>query len=118
MLFVDKPYISHFFRRTVRDNAVPMVKTPVTRELGLYSGAKTISEDEAVKMVKESDNLAIYTPSENSIGWLSEHPAFRDASEKISLFKDKLKFREMTKSLFPDFSFKAVRVEDFEKIPF
>jgi ATP-grasp domain len=34
------------------------------------------------------------------------------------LFKDKLKFRELTKSIFPDFYFKEVRVEDLKKIQF
>jgi len=34
------------------------------------------------------------------------------------LFVDKLKFRELTKSIFPNFYFKEVRVEDLKKIRF
>ncbi|MBW2564179.1 MAG: ATP-grasp domain-containing protein [Deltaproteobacteria bacterium] len=118
MFFVDKPYVSEFFKMTVRDNAIPVVGTDIAKKLGLYSGTKIISEDKAIEMAQESDNLTIYTTSENSIGWISKHLAFGNLSEKIELFKDKLKFRELTKSIFPNFCFKSVCVEDLKKIRF
>ncbi|MBL0717427.1 MAG: ATP-grasp domain-containing protein [Desulfosarcina sp.] len=118
MFFVDKPYVSDFFKMTVRDNAIPVVGTDIAKELDLYSGTKVISEDRAIEMAQESDNLIIYTTSENSIGWISNHLAFSNLPGKIELFKDKLKFRELTKSIFPNFYFKNVRVEDLKKIQF
>jgi len=118
MFFVDKPYVSEFFKMTVRDNAIPVVGTDIAKELGLYSGTKIISEDRAVEMAQESDNLIIYTTSENSIGWISKNLAFSNLPGKIELFKDKLKFRELTKSIFPNFYFKSVRLEDLKKIQF
>ena len=118
MFFVDKPYVSEFFKMTVRDNAIPVVGTEIAKKSGLYSGTNIISEERAVEMVRESGNLPIYTTSENSIGWISKHLAFSDLPGKIELFKDKLKFRELTKSIFPDFYFKKVRVEDLKKIQF
>ena len=116
MFFVDKPYISDFLKTTVRDNAIPVVGTEISKELGLYSGTKVISENDAIKMAQESENLTIYTTSENSIGWISKNLAFSNLPGKIELFKDKLKFRKLTKSIFPDFYFKSVRVEDLKKI--
>ena len=118
MFFVDKPYVSDFFKMTVRDNAIPVVGTDIAKKLGLYSGTKVISEDRAIEMARELDNLTVYTTSENSIGWISKHLAFINLPEKIALFKDKLKFRELTKSIFPNFYFKKVRVEDFKKVQF
>jgi len=118
MFFVDKPYVSDFFKMTVRDNAIPVVGTDMAKELGLYRGTKVISEDRAIEMARESDNPIIYTTSENSIGWISKHLDFINLPEKIALFKDKLKFRELIKSIFPNFYFKDVRVEDFKKIQF
>ena len=118
MFFVDKPYVSDFFKMTVRDNAIPVVGTDIAKELGLYSGTKIISEDRAIEMAQESDNLTIYTTSENSIGWISKHLAFSNLPREIELFKDKLKFRELVKSIFPKFYFKEVRVEDLKKILF
>lgn len=118
MFFVDKPYVSDFFKMTVRDNAIPVVGTDIAKKLGLYSGTKVISEDRAIEMARELDNLTVYTTSENSIGWISKHLAFINLPEKIALFKDKLKFRELIQSIFPNFYFKKVRVEDLKKVQF
>lgn len=118
MFFVDKPYVSDFFKMTVRDNAIPVVGTDIAKKLGLYGGTKVISEDRAIEMARELDNLTIYTTSENSIGWISKHLAFINLPEKIALFKDKLKFRELIKSIFPNFYFKKVRLEDLKKVQF
>ncbi len=118
MFFVDKPYVSDFFKKTVRDNAIPVVGTEIAKELDLYHGTKIISEAEAVKIARESDNLSLYTTSENSLGWIAENLSFSDYPEKIDLFKNKYKFRELTKSMVPDFYFKAVKVEDLTNIQF
>ena len=118
MFFVDKPYVSDFFKMTVRDNAIPVVGTDIATKLGLYSGTKVISEEKAIEIARESVNPTIYTTSENSIGWISKHLAFSNLPGKIELFKDKLKFRKLTKSIFPDFYFKEVRAEDLKKIQF
>jgi hypothetical protein len=118
MFFVDEPYISEFFKRTIRDNNIPVVGTDMAKKLDLYNGTNVISEDRAVEMVRDLDDSLIYTTSENSIGWISKHLAFSNFPEKIGLFKDKLKFRELTKSIFPNFYFKEVSAEDLKKIQF
>ena len=94
MFLVDKPYISDFFKRTVRDNAIPVIGTDIAKRLGLYDGTRIINEEKAIAMVREKDGLP------------------------IELFKNKLKFRELTKSIFPDFYFKEVRVEDLSTVQF
>ncbi len=118
MFFADEPYVSDFFKLTVRDNAIPVVDTEVARSLDLYQGTRLIGEDEAVELARTADIPAIYTTSENSIAWIAKHLVFSELPAKIALFKDKLKFRELTKSLFPDFRFKGVRLEDLEQIEF
>jgi hypothetical protein len=116
MFFADKPYISDFFKQTVRDNNIPVVGTEIAEKLGLYNGTNIISEETAIEMARASDDLRIYTTSENAIGWISKHLAFSDLPQKIALFKDKVKFRELTQSLFPNFYFKEVHAEDLKKI--
>jgi len=118
MFFVDKPYVSEFFKMTVKDNVIPVVGTEIAKKLGLYSGTKVISEDEAIEIARKTDNPVIYMTSENSIDWITKNLAFSNLPEKIALFKDKLKFRELTKSIFPSFYFKGVCVEDLTKIQF
>jgi hypothetical protein len=118
MFFVDKPYISEFFKATVKENAIPVVGTDIAKDLDLYSGTKIMSEDDAVEWIQTVDNPLIYTTSENSIGWISKHLTFSDLPGKIALFKDKFNFRKLIKPLFPDFYFKKVLTKDLKKIQF
>jgi ATP-grasp domain len=118
MFFVDQPYVSEFFKRTVKDNGIPVVGTEMAKKLGLYDGTKIIGEDEAIGIARKTKNPIIYMTSENSINWVSKHLAFSDLPERIKFFKNKIKFRELTKSIFPNFTFKEVLVEDLKKIQF
>ncbi len=118
MFFVDKPYVSDFFKKTVEENSIPIVATDSARQLGLYLGTKLISPADAVEAVDREENPLVYTTSENSIGWISEHFSSSNLPEKIELFKDKLKFRRLTEPLFPDFYFRGVGIEDLEKVQF
>ncbi|KAA3661555.1 MAG: ATP-grasp domain-containing protein [Chloroflexi bacterium] len=118
MFFVDKPYISEIFKKTINDHAIPVVGTDFAKETGFYNGTTVICENSAVEMARDFENLAIYTTSENSIGWISKHLALTGLPEKIELFKDKLKFRELTKSIFPNLYFREIRVEDLNKVQF
>ncbi|TFH32271.1 MAG: ATP-grasp domain-containing protein [Anaerolineales bacterium] len=116
MFFVDEPYISDILKRTLRDNAIPVVATQVAKKLGLLPGTNWISEARAVELAREPGDPRIYIASENSIGWIARHLAFSDLPEKIELFKNKAKFRELTRPLYPDFFYKEVGVEDLKDI--
>jgi hypothetical protein len=118
MFFVDEPYVSEFFKATVRDHGIPVVGTPVAGKLDLLTGTNIITEAGAVEMVRASAAPLIYLTSENSIGWISERLPFSDLSEKIALFKNKLKFRQLTESISPDFYFREVCAEELETIRF
>lgn len=118
MFFVDKPYVSAFFKQTVKDNGIPVVGTGAAQQLDLYAGTAVISEASAIEMVREIENLPIYTTSENAIGWIEKHLPFSDLPKKIELFKDKLKFRELTKSIFPNFFFKGVSLDELKNVQF
>jgi len=116
MFFVDEPYISDLLKTTLRDNAIPVVATQVAKTLGLLPGTNWISESRAVELAREPGDLLIYTSSENSIGWIAQHLGFSSLPEKIELFKNKAKFRQLTRPLYPDFFFKEVKVEDLKDI--
>lgn len=84
--------------------------------MNLYNGTKIITEEQAIEIVKQLDNPIIYTTSENSYHWISEHFYFTDIPEKIELFKNKWKFRQLTKSIFPNFYFKEIPKKDLKTI--
>ena len=118
MFLVDKPYISDFFKKTVSDNNIPVVATESSRQMDLHASTQLISESRAVEMVRERNTLPIYTTSENTISWITENLSFTDLPAKIALFKDKLKFRQLTKTIFPDFYFRGVRINELNDIQF
>ncbi len=118
MFLVDKPYVSDFFRRTVKDNAIPVVATAVSKKCNLFEGTKLLSEEEAVKKAGSFEYPVIYTTSENSIEWIAKHLASTGLPEKIELFKNKVKFRQLTRPVFPDFYFKEVMLEDLDEVNF
>lgn len=118
MFLVDKPYVSDFFKKTVEENDIPVVATESASQLDLFAATKLINESRAREMVRENQDISIYTTSENAIGWISENLSFTDLPEKIELFKDKLKFRQLTKTLFPDFFFLGTRIDELKAIQF
>ncbi len=118
MFFVDKPYVSDFLKKTLVDNKIPVVNTKITKDLNLYAGTNLISENEAIEIIKKSKYPIVYTTSENSIGWISKYLSFCDLPKKIEIFKDKVKFRKLTKSIFPNFYFREVCVKELNKIDF
>ncbi len=94
MFFADEPYISDFFKSTVKDNEIPVVGTDIIKELNLYSGTLVVGKSDVINLAEKSNNPFIYTTSENAIGWIAENLSFTDLPVKIELFKNKFKFRE------------------------
>ncbi len=118
MFLVEKPYVSDFFKKTVRDNNIPVIATESAKQLDLYDATQLISESDAIQRVHEGNNIPIYTNSENAIGWIAENLSFTDLPEKIELFKDKLKFRQLTKTILPDFYFRGVKLKELNDLKF
>lgn len=116
MLLVDKPFISDFLKSTARDNHIPVVMTEAARKAGFRDGFNLITEQEAIDAAAETDQVLIYTNSENTIGWISEHLAFTGLPEKIRVFKDKARFREMLRPKFPDFFFRTATLDELDDI--
>lgn len=116
MIFVDKPYISDFFRQTITKNSFPVVKTETAGELGFYDKPYFLDEDQAIGQARSTENTRIYTTSENSIGWIAQHLSFTDLPAKIDLFKNKAKFRTLIKPMYPDFFFQELTLSDLDTL--
>lgn len=113
MFFVDEPYLSDLFKKTVQENQLPIVKTPAADKFSFLPGTKFISEAEAIQAAKSDlEHLRLYTTSENTIGWISQHLAFSGYPQKIELFKNKAKFRRLIQPIYPDFFFREVALKD------
>jgi hypothetical protein len=116
MILIDKPYVSEFLKKTILEHQLPVVETEIAREIGLKCGSDLLSEKQAVELFDSDNHLKIYTSSENSIGWISKYLGFSDLAEKIDLFKDKVKFRQLLRNLYPDFYFLEIGLEDLDEL--
>lgn len=102
MFFIDKPYVSDFFKQTLRDHTIPVVNTEASQALNSDKQATWLSEQEAIEYAKNIQLLKVYTNSENTIGWIAKHLPQSALANTIDQFKDKLVFRQLTQPLFPD----------------
>ena len=116
MIFVDKPYLSDFLKETSKKYKLPIVDTRAARDFGLGADDNLISEDEATKWLRANKNARIYTTSENAIGWIAENLAFSNLPEKIEVFKNKAKFRELTRPMLPNFYFQKFPFSELETL--
>jgi hypothetical protein len=97
MFLVDKPYISDFFKTTVQHHAIPVIQTAIADQFHLHEGTTMASETSAIKLAKQLENPIFYSTSENAISWISQNLPFSHLTEKIYLFKNKFKFRDLPK---------------------
>ncbi len=112
MFFVDEPYISDFFKRTIIENQIPVVDSVNARKMALFPGTNLISEAEAIELARSANTPLLYSTSENAIGWIAKNLSFTGIPQKIDLFKNKYKFRDLLRPLHPDFFFKEVRTNE------
>lgn len=116
MIILDKPYVSDYLKETVAKFQFPVLANKYIEQINLDEKTLLISDEEAVQYYNSNPNARIYTNSENSITWITNHLKTTDLPQKINWFKDKVAFRELTKNLFPEVFFKALKLADIDSI--
>jgi hypothetical protein len=116
IILLDYPYVSDFILETVKSNNIAVIKTKAAKQLANDFNLTFISEAEAIKQFKTNCRTLLYTNSENSIHWISKNLNFTDIPETINIFKDKVKFREITKTIFPNYFFKQLSLNELNKV--
>lgn len=116
MYLIDKPYISDFLINTIKENRYQVVATKVARELVNDASINWINEEEAVTSLKNNPSQRIYSNSENALSWIDKHFGESELPKQINILKDKVKFREQIKSLFPAFKFQKIKYENIQHI--
>ncbi|MDY0211956.1 MAG: ATP-grasp domain-containing protein [Desulfuromonadaceae bacterium] len=124
MFLIDQPYISDFFRQTLKEYRIPVVATPIALQMDLLPGTNLIDPDVAAAQIRahmsaqpssranSAQYSPLYTTSENALDWISTNLADTVIPATVNLFKDKLEFRRRTRALFPDLFFKGVHHSD------
>lgn len=114
MIILDEPYVSDFLIETVKNYKIPVLKTKFSQSLLGSNSKLLVSEQDAIMFYKDNPQAKLYTNSENSISWIENNLDFTGLPEKINTFKDKLRFRELIKSLYPGYFFKGIHINDLE----
>ncbi|AKB22100.1 hypothetical protein MSWH1_1829 [Methanosarcina sp. WH1] len=116
MLILDHPYVSEFLKDTAAEMQIPVLKNEMAAGIDVEKRLKLLEEAEFIELIKEEGEYALYSNSENSIGWISENLGFTELPEKIELFKSKIKFRKLLERIYPDFYFQGVEFEKLDEI--
>ena len=116
MIILDHPYVSEFLKNTAAELQIPVLKNEMAAGLKTEKGLRLLEEAEFIELIKEKGEFSLYSNSENSIGWISENLGFTGLPEKIELFKNKIKFRELLERIYPELYFKGVEFEQLDEI--
>ncbi len=112
LVLVDQPFVSNQLRALIRVHALPTVLTPSARALGIEFADHTLTEAEAVAAARDAAqagrSLRVYTSSENALPWVADNLGFTRLPELASLFKDKARFRDALRPMYPDLFYRTV----------
>ena len=113
MIILAKPYVSEFLIETLKRNNFKVLDNKVAREY--FSNSELVTDDKAISLYKNNSEL-FYSNSENSIEWVANNLPDSHLARMISTSKDKIKFRKAIKSIFPNYYFKSVNIEDLKTL--
>ncbi len=116
MIIIDKPYVSDHVVQTILKNKFMVLRNHVSESIFNIYPELLLNEDEAVKMFRADPEQRIYTISENSIEWVVKNIGFTELPEKIDLFKNKTRFRNMTREIYPHLFYREVAADGLKNI--
>lgn len=123
MILIDKPYVSKFLIKTIKENNFKIVATSEAKQMIADETLNWINESDAIELISKNPNHPIYSNSENTISWVEKNLSFSKFPNQIEVFKNKILFRELVQNVFPNYFFLGVKFEDLDsisidKIPF
>ncbi|MFK5957559.1 MAG: ATP-grasp domain-containing protein [Lutibacter sp.] len=116
MILIDKPYVSDFLIKTIKENNFQIIATKEAEELIADSSLNWISEINAKNSILKNPNQPIYSNSENSISWVEQHLNTTQLPNQINIFKNKIRLRELLKETYPNYFFKGVKFEELDHL--
>jgi len=116
LIILDEPYVSQILRDTIVEMNLPVLKNETSERLGFSKEINLLENAEFIELFKIENPPKIYSNSENSLVWIANNLGFTGIPEKIGLFKDKLRFREMMEHIYPDFSYQGVDFASLDEL--
>ncbi len=114
MIILDTPYVSNLLQETIIANNYEAINNTNNNELDFDKRINFLPQLTAIELLKQNKLPRIYCNSENSINWINNNLNFTDLPENINIFKDKVKFRSLLKTIYPNFYFKEIDFKELE----
>ncbi|WP_320007121.1 ATP-grasp domain-containing protein [Maridesulfovibrio sp.] len=116
MFILEKPYVSELLKETMTELQRPVLDNNVARQTLQNTSFKLTKAKEFIEAYSKDLSQPLYSNSENAIDWIDNNLNIGDLPRKIRLFKDKSKFRDLVKSMYPDFFYRTVKFEELDRI--
>jgi len=120
MVILDRPYVSKFLEETILEMNLPVLENQSIDEFNLDEDINFLEDKDFIARVKNdienNKRVLLYSNSENPINWISKNLSFTDLAQKIDVFKDKVKFRDLLKYYYPDFFYQEVSFAELEQL--
>jgi len=113
MFILDEPFASGILIDTLVKNKFPVLENDFVKNLGV-DGLHVLSDERFIDRFRQKP--LIYTSSENAISWINSNLMFSDLVERIDMFKNKGKFRDLLSGMYPDFYYREVKFSHIEKL--
>lgn len=115
MIILDKPYVSPFLSSTLADTQVPVI---INGDISVPHADRLnhLTHQELIQQMTDNDHHPILTNSENAFVQLEKQLPNSALVEKISLFKNKLLFRQWLHNYYPSFFFRDVSITELSTI--
>ena len=114
LILLDEPYVSETLQKAIAELGVPVFATG-TAPLNQAVQALTVSQEKAKRLIGTSGTLA-YMNSENSLDFLRGALVDGERAEAVAGLKDKHRFRELIRSVFPEMQFRETALDGLESI--
>ncbi len=109
MIILDAPYVSDFLKGSIKRQNFAVLDTDRARALA--------GDDLNYVSAREFTDLSeqrVYTNSENALEDVAKLLGHTDIPRQVEACKDKVRFRELTASLFPDYFFCRATLEELD----
>ncbi len=112
MIILEKPYVSDFLIKTIKENNFSVLNNETARKY--FSEDELLTTKQAIEKYKNGE--LFYTNSENSISWINENLFDSKLNEMIKISKNKAKFRNAIKEIYPHYFFLEVKKDELKNL--
>lgn len=116
MFILEAPYVSELMLKTLEKNQFEVLENELAKKYSSNYNLNLVNEDSATQNLGNKNDLKVYSNSENSINWVLKNFSKSDLARLINVCKNKYEFRKQLKSIYPNFFFTEIALNDLATI--